>query len=452
MKKLAIGVLSAGALAIAGGLATSYYIGGKIQTALEQTANVWSAEDGFTVRVLEYDRGWVRSHAQTLWSLTSEEDTYDITVTHDILHGPWPMGQAAQVVSQFLLPEDSEPQLVEALQQRTPLEWVTTAGWSGQTTHTLFSPNFTSSFQDGSSLTWGGLQGEWTLSAERDHTQGFVRMPVLRVKDDDGGRMDVEDTEITFNTHMPEGYGFWLGPTALKMGRVTLQGTEGESTLLKLQRLELSSNNVLQDTLVQSSLDAQLGHLETPTYRANNVVLQMQVQNLDASWLDQVMRWAQSGPEAQDMDWLRSLPVLLAGKPELAITRFGMDSADGTVSLSARLAYTGTQPEAFDPSTDLAGQLRTTMPLPALVQLLEAKVRNDYLELLEQMNHELADEELQAAVNDGVDKRLQALLTQGIVQKQGNQVEAALEFSQGSLLINNRPQTLQQLLGIGSAL
>lgn len=451
MKKLAIGVLSAGALAVAGGLGTSYYIGGKIQEALEQTADVWSSEDGFTVRVLEYDRGLLRSHAQTLWSFASEEEIYDITVTHDILHGPWPMGKAAKVVSQFLLPEDSDPQLIDALRERAPLEWVTTASWSGKTQHTLFSPNFAASFDDGSSLTWGGLQADWTLSPERTDTSGTVRMPVLRVKVEDGSRLDVEDTEITFDTHMPAGYSFWLGPTALKIGLMAVQSTEDESQL-KLQGLTLNTSNLLQDKLVQSGLDAQLQQLEMPSLQAKDLALSMQFKNWDADWVNQLMLWLQSGTQAPAIDWQSSLPALLAGKPELAISRLSMQSADGPVTFSARIAYTGSQPEAFNPAADLEGQLRTTLPLPTLVQLLETKVRNDYLALLEQMNHALEEKELQAAVDDGVSKRLKALLSQGAVLQQGDTVEAALEFAHGEFKLNNRPQTLQQLLGIGSGL
>lgn len=451
MKKLAIGVLGAGALIVAGGLGTSYYTGKKIQQTLQQTADVWSAEDGFTVRVLEYDRGLVSSRAQTLWSFVSGEDVYDVTVTHDILHGPWPMGHAAKVVSRFLLPQDSEPQLVEALQKQAPLEWVTTAGWSGQTAHTLSSPNFTSSFEDGSALTWGGLRAQWTLSAERDNAQGFVRMPVLRVKVEDGSRLDLEDTEITFDTHAPAGYSFWLGPSALKLGLMSVQDSENSSQI-KLQQLDLSTTNTLQDRLVQSGLDMLLKQLETPSYNAENVALQMQLKNFDADWLDQVMRWVQAGTDAQEMNWLGMLPQLLAGKPELSINRLSMDSADGPVSISARLAYTGSQPEAFDPTTDLEGQLHTTLPLPTLVQLLESKVRSDYLDLLEQMEHEMNEQELQTAVDDGVGKRLKALLSQGIVQKKGDSVEATLDFAHGEIKLNDRPQTLQQLLGIGSAM
>jgi len=104
-----MGVLCAGALAIAGALGTSYYIGGRIQTAFEQTADTWSTEDGFAVRILEYHRGLVTAQAQTLWSFADAENTYDIVVTHDIVHGPWPWAARARWCRALCCPRTASP-------------------------------------------------------------------------------------------------------------------------------------------------------------------------------------------------------------------------------------------------------------------------------------------------------------------------------------------------------
>lgn len=453
MKKLAVGVIGAGALAVAGALGTSYYMGEHIQQTMTQMTEAWASDGGLTVRLLDYDRGLLTSHATTLWSIASEEENYDITVVHNIVHGPWPMGKAAKVVSRFLLPPDSEAALLQALQQRAPLEWTTTASWSGTTAHHVTSPNFQTAFEDGSALTWGGLKAEWTLSAQRDAVQGFVRMPVLRVEVQDGSRMDMEDAELTFDAQMPQGYSFWTGPTALKLGMLSVLDTE-EATQLKLQHLQLESSNVMQNALLQSGIQAQLQNVDSANFHAQNLKLQVQMKNIEANWFEQWMQWLQTGTESEEqtMSLLQNLPALLAGKPELHIQRLSMDSGDGPVSLAAHVRYSGTDPEQFNPITDLEGQLQTAMPLPVLKQLLGSRVRSDYLELLEQMDREIDEAELQAAVNDGVGKRLKALLSQAVVQKQGDAVSASLSFSNGEFKLNNQPQTLQQLLGIGGAL
>ena len=451
MKKLTVGVLCAGAVVAAGVLATSYYSGIKIQEAFEQNAQGWSAEDGFSIQVLEYDRGLIRSHAKTLWSFAGDEESYDIQVTHDMLHGPWPMGKAAKVVSRFLLPEGSEPQLVDALKNQAPLEWTTIANWSGKTHHTLASPQFATAFQDGSTLAWGGLQAQWDLAAERNHIQGWIRMPQLRVQVEDGSAMNVDSAELTFDTAMPEGHGFWTGPSTFNIAAMEVQDTESQ-TYLKLQKLALQGGNTLQAGLVQSNMALQMAQLQTQAYSVGDIALNMDLKNVDASWFDQLIYWAQAGSDIQNMPWLNSLPQLLAGKPEISISKLTMSSEDGPISLSARLAYVGTQSEAFNPLGDFEGQLETEMPMSALAQVLEGKVRNDYLELLEQMNHEIDEVQLQAAVEDGLEKRLDALLGQGVFVVDDTQAKAALSFSNGDLKLNGQPIALQTLLSIGGAL
>lgn len=454
MKKLAIGVLSAGALAVAGCLATSYYMGGRIQQTLEATAHTWSAEEGLTVRFLEYQRGITQSQATTLWSLTTPDDTYDITVTHDIVHGPWPFGKAARVVTRFLLPEDSEPQLVQALQHQAPLEWTTTASWSGKTVHSLRSPDFSTRFEDGSSLTWGGLHSEWSLSAQRTAAQGFVRMPLLQIQVEDGSGMDLEDVAITFDVHMPAPFNFWLGPSDMRVGLIALHNAE-TATHVKLQQLAIHSTSTLQDQRVQMALQTQVAKLHMPGYQLDNLALDMHFQHVDAQWLDTFMAWMQRNPqddEEQGNALLHSLPALLAGQPEFAITRLGADTPDGPAQLSARVTYAGQQPEAFNPLIDLQAHVRATVPQAVVRQLLEGKVRSDYLELLEQLGQELDDAALQAAVDDGVRKRLQALLELGVMHREGTAFSAEVELEQGEIKLNGQPQELQNLLQMGGAI
>lgn len=453
MKKLAIGVLSTGALALAGGLVTSYYMGGKIQQTLQQTAQAWSTEDSFSVRLLNYDRGIVRSQATTLWSFAGEESPNDITVTHDIVHGPWPMGKAARVVSRFQLPPESESKLMQALQRQPPLEWTAVADWSGASTHSLHSPAFDSVFEDGSALTWGGLRGEWALTAQRNAVQGFLRMPTLAVKVEDGNLMEMQDTEITFDAHLAEHHTFWSGPVAMKVGTIAVRDPEAD-TQFKIEGLDISSSTTLQDTLVDMGLDMRVTQVAMPQYKLDKVDLSVQLNNVDASWLDEMMLWPQQHLEEDEQlpSMLRSLPVLLAGKPEIVIDRFGMVTPEGPAQMSAHIAYVGQQPEAFNPVTDLHARLRATLPKTIVTQLLDSKVRSDYLELLERLEQDFNDEELQAAVDDGVAKRLKGLLELGALQDNGEAFSAEVELDRGELKLNGQPSELRNLLQLGGAI
>ena len=453
MKKLAIGVLSAGALAVAGGLGTSYYMGGRIQQALEDTAQLWSTEDGFSVRVLDYERGLIQSQATTLWSFATEEDTYDLTVTHDIVHGPWPMGKAAKVVSRFVLPEDSEAALVQALQGRPPLEWSTTASWSGETAHTLFSPNFNTAFDDGSTLGWGGLKAQWVLSAERNAAKGFVQMPVLRVKVEEGISMDMEDTEVTFDANLPATLSFWNGPSSLKVGLLQVHDAEAD-THSKWQGIDIQATSSLQDNMLQIGLQSSVSKVEMPDFSLNHIVLEAHAKRIDAAWFNDFLQWMQQNAEEEGSSpaLLSSLPELLVGKPEIAVTRLAMDTPEGSAEMSTRIAYVGQSPEAFNPIADLHVQVHAQLPKAIMAQLLGSKVRSDYLELLEQLEQEFDEQALQAAVDDGVGKRLKGLLELGAIKDGGSSFSADMELNQGELTLNGQPNELRNLLQMGGAI
>lgn len=62
------------------------------------------------------------------------------------------------------------------------------------------------------------------------------------------------------------------------------------------------------------------------------------------------------------------------------------------------------------------------------MQLLEARCAQRHLQLLEQLGHEMEEAQFQAAVNDGVGKRMKALIRQGVVQRRGDMFGAELEF------------------------
>ncbi|MGE8396583.1 MAG: DUF945 family protein, partial [Comamonas sp.] len=175
---------------------------------------------------------------------------------------------------------------------------------------------------------------------------------------------------------------------------------------------------------------------------------------VDATWLSAFLLWIQRNSENGDQstDLLRSLPVLLAGKPEIAITRLALETPEGPAEMRARIAYAGQTPEAFNPLTDLHMQMHAQIPKIIMAQLFDAKVRSDYLELLEQLEQEWDEEQLQTAVNDGVGKRLKGLLELGAIKDSGTLFSADAELKEGEFTLNGQPSELRNLLQMGGAI
>ena len=453
MNKLVVGVVGAGVLAGAAALGCSYYVGGQIEQSLQRATQEWSAQEGFAVNILEYNRGIFGAKAKTQWSFDDEDEHFEIIATHDITHGPWARGQAGRIDSRFPLPEDSDPDLQKALHGRAALEMLTHIGWKGQTEHKVTSPELSVHFADGSELGWGGLQAELKLSAERTAAQGWARMPALQLKSEDGSRMELQDTRMDVSGAIVPGHSFWDGPASMTVASLQIFEPEGASHIM-LRGLALDSATQVREEMIDTSFKVNVAHLDAPGYPTSDIQLHVSLKNIASTWLDQAMAWAQGDmqDEAHRMELLRSLPVLLERKPEIALERFAVRTPEGLSELSARLAYQGEDPSAFNPLTDLYASLRAAMPQALLKLLMAEKVRSDYATLLEQLGQEMAEEALQAEVDAGVQKRIQGLLSNDIVRAQGDTFSAELEYSQGEIKLNGVVTPLQKLWGIGGAM
>ena len=135
MKPLAYGVIGVAGVLTLAALGCSYYMGTQIEQAFERSTQDWSSQDGFSVSILEYDRGIAHSRAKTQWSFHDEDEGFEVTATHDITHGPWANGQGGSIDSQFQLPENSDSDLRAALAGQPIFRVFTTVGWKGHSTH-----------------------------------------------------------------------------------------------------------------------------------------------------------------------------------------------------------------------------------------------------------------------------------------------------------------------------
>ena len=453
MKKIAIGVLSAGALAVATALVTSYSIGEHIQNTVEASIQNWSQADGLTIRLLRYERGVIHSDAQTLWSFTSGDEIYDITVNHSIVHGPWAKGQAAQVTSHFLLPQDSELALIQALQNQAPLQWTVTANWSGDTLHRLSSPNFASLFDDGSSLTWGGLTAQWDFNAQHDGAKGVVHMPVLRVKVPESHTIDIEDVKWDFDARVPAQFHFWTGPSSLQVGLLAMQDIESASHL-KLQQVQLNAEADLEGEQLHLQLQGSAAKATSQSYDLDTLALHLNFRNLNAHWLEAMATQPSEAPDGDEV-WvslLQQLPLFLDSQPDLVLTRLSIHTPEGNVSASGRAHYQGNAQETDNPLRDLYLNLQGQAPKAILQAVLGSKVRSDYLELLAQLEQELDEPQLQRAIDDGTSKRLKSLVQLNAIRESGDTFMTELELKNGELTLNGQTRELTDLLQMGGAI
>lgn len=462
MKKLGAGIAVVAVLAGAGAVGTSYVMGGKIETGLKEAAMHWS-RNGLTVEVVKYERGVLHSSAETLWTYTDPRDTSEdeavgndeedgenpaatprapiqFKATHAISHGPWPMGQAAQVHSSFVPVAGAQPELVAALKDRPALLWDASVGWGRNSHHVVSSPalEWTS---DGTAITWGGLQGEWTMPADLQGLQGTARLPALRVQAASSGTLELTDAALRFDLARSAEPQLVTGPWGITLASLEHQPGEDGGEALQAKGFALESNTSLAGEVAGMVLKASLQSGQAGARSASDLALDVAVRNVDAAWLAQLLQWQKSEMDTGERLQLiqGSLPQLLARQPVLEIQRLAVRTPEGLSEASASLAYTGNGQQLQTLVQDLQASVRAQLPKPVLAALLGQKVRRAYLQMLEDADQEYDEDKLDAAVQASVDERITALAAQGILQAQAGGWSTQLDFAKGSILLNEKP-------------
>jgi len=460
MKKIAFGVVGAAVVLGVGGLATSYYVGGRIEQTMQEEIQKINAEtQGMVhVEVLAYDRGVIRSQAKTNWVVSAEGDSVQFTLNHNILQGPWAMGKAAKIVSHIQFSEPVQAQVMKAFKEQEPLVWTAWGQWSGASEHTLTSPAVSTTLKDDASITWGGMDAKWDLSADRTTNKGFLSMPEISISDaseEDSGSFSLKKTDITFDATKPQSHQLWLGTSALKIAEMTLE-EKSKDFAAQLQDIRFQSTSSMQGALVNMTTTSSIAKLQAPDLVLENIVFNNDINNISAKWLDEFMAIASAHGdelESQLQALHTSLPELLANQPEISIPRFSFVTTDGPVELSARAVYIGKTPFEYDLTNDMQAMIHLKIPQKLVTNLLTSQIKQrlaaNSLMLDEDGNEDAAllESEAQRLVN----LQLQQILQHGILQKNEDAYVAELETKEGKLLLNQKEINPMQLLGIAGA-
>lgn len=467
MKKWAVGGAALAAVAVAGVLGGSYAMGGPIEAGFQDAA-VRASGEGLTVEVLRYERGWLHSTAETLWTYDSgstneavgdEEEDADsadsadaaaphepvqFKVSHRITHGPWAMGHAAQVDSDFLLAAGANPQLHAALKDRPALQVHSNVGWGRSSSHSASAPPL-SWTSEGTTITWGGLQAQWQMPADLRGVQGQLQLPTLRMQDAAQGQLELTGASLQLDLQQPAGQPLLTGPWKLQLASLVHQPAAGEDSTgerFAIQALQLDSRTTLQGDAAQMALNGSLQSLQMGGHQASDVVLEAALRNLDAAWLQQALAWRQDGSAAAAerlQQLTQQLPQVLARKPALEVSRLSLRTPEGLSELGATLAYAGDGQQPQQLLQDLQASLRTQLPEPVLRDLLVQRVRYGLLQLLEEEGRDDVDTaDLDAAVQANVTERLATLKTLGALQADGPRWRIQLDAGQGQLRLNGQ--------------
>ncbi|MCK9259742.1 MAG: YdgA family protein [Azoarcus sp.] len=449
------GVVGAAALALVGG---SYTIGGYVESGFRDSMTAMSSP-GMEIRVLDYKRGVFGAEAHTLWTVTDGDEPLDFRVTHEIDHGPFPTGRAAQVRSDVVLPVELKDEFDAALHGRSPLEVLTLVGWGGEMQHLVSSPDYKGKAGEGLDLVWGGIDGEIRISADRQQAKGRIDLPLLDVRDPDGNVLVVEKLALTLDSARPQQYRFWTGPSALSVGRVSFSAPDGE-VRFDMDGLKIESRAALDGEVVNMSVDFGVKQMVGGGETVDDLGFILALERIDAGALDSIARSVEQSAvdttdiEAQQAELVRALmqqlPVMLKRSPAIELKRVGASLNEGRAEMGARIDYVGKGGEGgMNPFSDLVASLNVSLPKALLVRLIEMSERQNIVSYVTEMEIDASDADIDQAVSAAVNERVAGITGNGVVVEKDGLLTTDMRYKDGALMVNGEALDPRALGALG---
>ncbi len=456
MTKLGMGIAAAVAMLLAGSMATSYVVGGKVQEGLSATAKDWS-KPPLAIEVQSYERGLFTSTATTLWTIDMGDEPVQFTAQHAIHHGPWPRGHATEITSTFAIDSDAPPEWVTAYKDKAPLVWTATVGWGKSSQHAMRSPAISGNF-DGEKLSFGGFNADFAMPANLRGMAGTATMPSLHVQPSpdaqDASELQLGTSTMRFDVQQATGQEFMVGSFHWALDRFhTTSHASKETTTLS--GLVLDTDTQLQGDVVNTRINTQVQSFAMPGTQVNDIAVDLGLRNLDAAWLNQFTQASQrmqGDPQALQGLLMGGMQQLLAKKPVLEAKRISWRTSDGVGDIAASVAYDGDPATSPNPLADVKVSARLSMPQPMLQALLVSRMGSVYLEMLDAEVDPAMMKLATESFEQEAKARLDTLQQMGILQSKENQLTTQLDYGAGKVQANGKTLSDEALMGLVQAL
>ncbi|GAB6112724.1 YdgA family protein [Desulfomicrobium salsuginis] len=410
-----------------------------------------------------YERGFLASRAATLVEVAfpgAEQGgvaakTVRFTLRHELRHGPMPdlfdgfsFDTALATMKSVVEPVDSGDdvgklfaEIPELAQSRSTLR----VGFSGEIKGDLTVPAFEKSGGEGERLTWGGL----TLNIVHEPMTGAVRgdfsLPGLSMAAD-RGRVALDGLTGTFDLVEALPY-LYVGRADGAVASINMTQPGAESVLVT--DLRVSSESSCEANLAAMLQKLDIARVEYGGGAFGPLSCDFEARHLDALALSEFQSRLRLLAGASDVDvdalsaqvgelYVTLFGKLLAGKPELRISRLRLGTARGdlTGSLQVRsdapAGQAAVNPLLLLPYVKAEAELIASEEL--LVGLLGLDVRNQ--------DPAATDEAVDLLARQRFRDQIEPLLARGFLTRDGANITGRASLSQGHLTVNGQSTPL----------
>lgn len=433
-----------------------------------------AALSGFDIKLVDYQRGLFDASATTRISFTlpQEREPVDIELRHHISHIPQLTSRViATVETRLVLKDEVAIALSPLFGAVTPLTSHTHIFLDGHQEATLSSPpaNGRLHGKESAAVAWQGLEGTAWQSPERDairftlHAPGIVINPLRNGPRaaNDAASDTVTDTPATpaeaislsdlhYQGELHKGAsGIWQGKAQGDIAAFTvdlLDQQSGAPIALHIDTINLHGEQDESHGLINASGAMRAKRITFNDTELSDAHYDIAIENLDAAalraWQTTAQQMMKQQPAANPFAPMREhLPALLNAHPIIKINELSVMSKEGRFALTMEAHLNGEWNEMLleNPllfTSQLEANLSASVPRSTVVTTLQEKVRQAILTQAAASEGEISDEDLESAVEQGVNQQLSALLDQGYIKENGGQLESRVEYNAGQLTIN----------------
>ncbi len=396
------------------------------------------------------------------------DKAFQLSFQTHIEHGPLPGFStlaAATSETEILLPDEAKQDLSELLGDKKPFSFQTTILFDSSSHSSFSSPQFNITLpatkedsDETFTLSWQGLEGEMSVSADLKQMNFSAFAPALHITDSEG--LDVRLSGMQFegeNERIFDDIALYLGGTqSMSVAEIAVHMPQDDLEPLVIKQLEygvkapvngdfidfseefgISSVHIGKDSIGPIHMDYSLKHLHARSIAQISQAIMGLYTNPELLSADSQAIAAQLLPELQG-----HAETILINSPEFHIDRLSLANTKGETNLTGRVKLNELVLEEalanplmilahLEASGELTSQEEMVLELlrnpPGKAQMEKAAQSPEALEVQSQMMAEQFQQQV-------------AMFTElGYITREGSLLKTNAEFKDGQLLVNGKP-------------
>ena len=438
---------------VGAGAAAPYWFGMQAEQAYKRSLEEVTKDGQVVITHQTYERGWLDSTAEATYTLGGAP--ISLTATHKIHHGPIPFNGELEFKPVLALIVSQANLNLPAPMKLPPITGKTIVHLEGNSeTHIAMAAGNSADPASGSSITWQGLSGDSTTSADMKQMTLKVILPLLQVN---SVTQKFSMAQAKIDANLQEGAsGLTTGSLSYSIDKLSGESDTGTMTI---NGLVLATSSTETGGNLSANIDLKMQSFSNATSSYGPGQINIKIRNLDTATLvkyQNEMRALQANklPAEQMpsmfMGKMLALVTSLSKKaPEMEITKINFKMQDGEITGHGKLVLDGSKTDISENPglllMALNGEGVLLVPKSAIRTLTELDLTRQVEslkaqgKLSEKEMKKLTPQKVSEISSRAAPKYMDRYAANMKLVPDGDNYKVEASLSQGQLLVNGEP-------------